>query len=160
MRAGNLPSTSVNILCSRETFRQLPSAEILVHLAVFSSTSVNFLCGWEMCQLSWMFRAAWRPSFNFSKLSERPGDFLSTSIKFTCGQMTFIQPFVRADYLHSTFVQPGDLLSSFVNFICGQMTFLQPSMQSGDLQRTCIKFLCSWDTYRQFSVQPEDGRPQ
>ena len=94
-----LPSTSVDLPCGQEPFRQLPSncRAARRHSVYFAS---NFRADRRptinICQLSVLprdlhqvplpFRETWRPSVSFSPLSVQPGDLPSNSNNFPCGQ--------------------------------------------------------------------------
>ena len=74
VRQGDLPSTSVNFPCGRQTFHHL------------LSTSDNFPCSQEtfrhllvlQVDLASTFRADWRLSINFCQISVQPEDLTST----------------------------------------------------------------------------------
>ena len=116
--AGRPPVNFVNFLYRQKSFRQHLSTShaagrlsINVHqLSVqpgdLLSTSVNFLCYWETIRqipsnsraarrsfgnFRQLFRVAGRTTVNFCQLFVRPGDLLSISVKFLCGQKNFSQ---------------------------------------------------------------------
>ena len=79
-----------------------------------TSTSVNFMRGWEtLHQLLLNFRAASRHSVNLFQHSILPGDILSPSVNFPFHRETFRKFSLR----------PGKLPSTFVKFPCSQKTF-------------------------------------
>ena len=135
---GDPLTTSVNFLCCRENFHQLPST---FHAA--RGTSINF------CQLYMQpgelpsnFHAAGRPSVSCRQLSVRPVELPSNSVKFLCHLETFRQ-------LPSTFMQQ-EVLPSTLRAIgrpsvnCGQYT-----MWLADPRSTCISILCGREIFRQ-----------
>ena len=91
---GYLLSTSTNILYGRVTFRQL-----LTNFCAARRPSVKFLCRWETFrELPIPFREAGRPSVNFRQLFKWPEDFLSNfrqttrpSVNFSCSRKIFVQ---------------------------------------------------------------------
>ena len=123
MQLGDIPSTSVNFPCGRETFRQHPSTVRAAgrplstfHAAVgLLLTSSNFPCDSGIfCEL--------------------------TSIFCTAGRLS--------DNVHQISVHPGDALSTSINFKCSLDTFCQLSMLPGDLPLTSVKFLHGWEAFR------------
>ena len=103
-------------------------------------------------QLKSTYCATGRPSVNFCQLSVRPGELLSNSVNFPCGQKRF----------HEFSVRPGNFPSSSINFPCCRETFCQvPSnlCVAGRLsvnlstfsvvRRLSVNFLCSQETFRQ-----------
>ena len=155
MGQGDLPSTSVNILCGRETFRQRSST---FHEAGRPFISIprrreNFH------QLPSTFRPSRRPSVNFCEITVRQGNLLSTFVNFPCGREAFRQFSVnflsgRENFRH---LPPRFRLSGRTSII-----FCQLSMWPGDLPSTYINFravkipsvnfLCGQETFRQLSV--------
>ena len=145
----DLPSTSINFPCSRETFRQLPP----------------ILC------------AAWRPSINLRQLSVQPEDLPSTSVHFSCCRQTFRQLFVSPGDIPSTSVNFPCSRETFIQlpstFLSGGTLFVnihQISLQPGDLStfraagRLSVHFVnipCSRETLcllLSFSVRPDVAR--
>ena len=152
-----LLSSPIELLCSRETFRQLLSTlratggpsvnfcRLSVQPVDLPSTSVNIQCGQKA----------------FRELSVWPGDLPSTSDNFQCDQETFCQlpsTFSVAEkfrQLPSTFratgrsfikirqlsVPLGDIQSTLVDFPCGQ-----------NLPSTSDNFLCCRETIHQLSL--------
>ena len=122
VRPADLPSTSVNFLCSQKTFCQLS-----VQLEDFPSNSfnfichrrpsVNFLCRWETFrQLSSNLLAAGTPFGNFGQLFVWPGDL-------------------------------GQLQSTFHAARRPSINFRQLSMRMGDLHLTSVIVPCSLESF-------------
>ena len=106
-------STSVNISCGQETFRQIPS-----DFCVAGRPSDNFhqISIWPG-DLSSTFCTPGRLSMSFRQLAVRSRD-LSTSINFPCGRglsVIFCQLSVQAK----------DLPSTSINIPCSRETFCQ-----------------------------------
>ena len=186
MQTGDLPSTSVNFGCGRETF-----CKFLSTFRTDRRASINFLCGRETFrQLPSTFCVTGIPFVNFRQHSVRPGDFPSATPNFQCCQKfrqlpsTFrvvIRPSVNIlcaqetyRILPSTFYSDGRPFSIFVNFLCGRETicllpssfcaterlsvnFRQLSFWPRDLTWTSVNFLHRWEGFRQLSVRP--GQP-
>ena len=111
------PKTFLQLLCSRENLRHLPSTfrtaeRLSVNFPLISmppgdlpSTSVNFPCSRQIFRHLSMQSAGrssvifleilsnsnadWRPSAKFCQLSQGPRDLPSASVNFPCGQLTF-----------------------------------------------------------------------
>ena len=152
MWPGDLLSTSVNILCCRETFRQFLST-----FSVAKTPSVNFPCGQEICQspstvctaglssvnilfhqvtfcqLVLIFFAAARSSINFCQHSLWPRDHLSTSVNYPRGRETFSQ-------IHRLSVQPGHYLPTAINILCSWETLRQLPSTFHMAGRPFVKF--------------------
>ena len=85
-----LSRCTVNSPCGQYTFRQLPSTSVrLGDLPSTSHFSHIFVQPGTLRQLPLTFGVAARPFVNFRQLSMWPGDLLSTSVNFHCGQYTF-----------------------------------------------------------------------
>ena len=81
-------STSVNIPCCQETFRNIPLT--LRAPGDLLSTSINILCSQETFRiLLLIFHVAGMPSVTFYQLSVQPGDCTSYSAAILCGREIF-----------------------------------------------------------------------
>ena len=179
MRPEDPPSTFVYFPCSRDTFHKLSER----HRDI-PSTSVYILCSREIfCQLSVRpidlpstFRAVYRHSVSFHKLSVWSGYSPSTSVNFLHGLETFRQPPL-------TFCSAGRLTVNFRLHLCCRGIFcqLQSTLRTAgrpliyfrhqfvrpeDLpstfrvaRRPSVNFTCGVQTFRQLNllnVQPGD----
>ena len=97
VQAGDLPSTSVNFGCSRETLHKfcqhsVQTEELLSTFCVARRPFVNFCqlsCAQETYRkLPATFCVAGRPSVKFRQFSMWQGDILSTCVNFACGRET------------------------------------------------------------------------
>ena len=145
------------------------------------STSVNFLCSLEtFLHVLFTFCAAGRPSDNIHQLSVRPGDLPPTSIKFPCGRKTSVNfrllsvwpgdlPSIYVNLLcgREIFCQ---LLSTFCTGWRPSVNFCQLNMQSEKLPSTLrvarrlpstsFNFPCGRESFRQLpSTFRAAGRP-
>lgn len=173
MQPVDLPSFSVNILCSQKTLCQFPST---FHAA--GRSSVNFhLISVRPVGITKIFLAAERPYVNFSQLSTRQGDFTSFSVKFPCGWKNFRKvlfnfnaaerPSIIFSWLSERTV---DFQSTSVNFHCCQVNFRQHLSTLWVAIKLSVKFSCGLETfhklpstfrapyfnYRHLSMRPAD----
>ena len=152
---------SINVPYNRDTFNFVNFHQLSMQPGELPLTSVNFLCGREtFCQLLSTFHAARKPSVNFSRLSVRPGDLLSSSVKFSRSLKTFRQlpstlvaagrpvnfcQIIHATrrttiYLHKFPYCPGDLLSNSVKFLHGREIFRQLPSKFCVARRSSVNF--------------------
>ena len=151
MRPRNLPLTSDNIPCGRETLCTLPSAlcaagkhsvmvcQLSVQLGHLSSSSVNFPCHLNaFCPLPSTFSVTGRPSVNFVSL---------LCCRETFNQVPSIFREVRRPFVSLPFCR----VPSVKIFAAGRssVNFRQLSMQLRDLLSTFVNFLCGWETFHQ-----------
>ena len=146
MQSVDLPSTSINFLCDRDTIHQLLSTFRAVR-----RHSVNFcLLSVRPEDLLPTCRLTGRPSVNFSEVSVQTEDLPSTSGYFLCGRETFRK-------LSSTFRAIGRTSVNFcaarrhsVDNPCACVNFRQlPSMfrAAKSLPSTSLNFPCRWETF-------------
>ena len=147
------------------------SDNFFVWLGGFPSLFVNFLCG---RQLPSAFRAAWRPSINFSQLSVRwktvhylPSTFCAAGrptvnfSQFTCSQETFVN-------FRQLSVQPEDLPSNFQAAKRPSVSFHKLFVSPGDFcqlpstfrqaGRPSVNFPCSWKIFCELSSTCAAGK--
>lgn len=132
MLPGNLPSTSVNVLCSCSTFCQLSVwlQDFLSTFCTAAGTSLNFPC----CHLT------------FHQLSLLPQDLLSPTVKLPCSRWIYRQ-------LPSSFHATESLLSTFINFPSHCSTFRQLLSSFRVAARLSVNILCGSETFCQLSVR-------
>ena len=140
VRPGDFPSTSVNILCGRETFRQL-SSTFFQHYALPSNFRANGRTFINFRQHSMQLAEY----VYFHQLSVSPVDLLSTSVKFMRRRGTFCQ-------LPSTFRAASKPSIYFRRHLCIHWHYPQLFGHTRELLSTSINFCASIGTTIKFTV--------